>query len=82
MPQNLTKKNTIPVLTVSLNYRDSENSLFRAMHSRDRMVNSALHFAFGFFDHLFDGRYQESIMIEMSGIRVQVFGTSRVFIVQ
>lgn len=32
--------------------------------SRDRMLNSAVNFALGFFGHPLDGKYQQSITLE------------------
>ncbi|RXW17979.1 hypothetical protein EST38_g7881 [Candolleomyces aberdarensis] len=50
--QNFTESNTIPV--------------FRT-ESQDRMLNSALNFAVGFFGLPLEGRYQQSITIEAPG---------------
>ncbi|KAF4615469.1 hypothetical protein D9613_003377 [Agrocybe pediades] len=50
--ENFTATNTIPV--------------FRT-ESQDRMLNSAINFALGFFGHPLDGQYQQSITIEADG---------------
>ncbi|KAK0243834.1 phosphoglycerate mutase-like protein [Armillaria nabsnona] len=50
--KNFTESNTIPV--------------FRT-ESQDRMLNSAMNFAIGFFGYPFEGQYQQSITIEETG---------------
>ncbi len=35
---------------------------------RDRMLNSAMNFAIGFFGYPFEGQYQQSITIEETGV--------------
>ncbi|KAG5640451.1 hypothetical protein DXG03_008594 [Asterophora parasitica] len=50
--KNFTETNTIPV--------------FRT-ESQDRMLQSALNFAIGFFGYPLDGKYQQSILIEADG---------------
>jgi MFS superfamily sulfate permease-like transporter len=41
------------------------------------MLSSALNFALGFFGYPVEGKYQQSITIEASGVRVQFFGIDR-----
>ncbi|KAJ8699287.1 hypothetical protein PTI98_002418 [Pleurotus ostreatus] len=50
--KNFTETNTIPI--------------FRT-ESQDRMLNSAINFALGFFGHPLEGKYQQSITIEADG---------------
>lgn len=38
------------------------------MNCRDRMLNSAINFALGFFGHPLEGKYQQSITIEADGV--------------
>lgn len=69
--QNFTQSNTLPVFRTESQYVTSmpiyHYAIVDLFTDRDRMLNSALNFAIGFFGLPLKGQYQQVITIEADG---------------